>query len=118
MDETVLIVEQRSYTTQPGRVGDYLKLYEAEGLPRQLHILGRLVGYYRTEIGELNQVIHLWAYADLDERRERRARLLQDPQFKAYVQKMLPLLVRQETKILTPAPFFQPRWQDGATTGT
>ncbi|CAN7620214.1 MULTISPECIES: NIPSNAP family protein [unclassified Variovorax] len=42
----------------------------------------------------------------------RRAALLADPQFKAYVQKMQPLLVRQESRLLIPASFFTPTWQD------
>jgi NIPSNAP len=107
-----MIVEQRTYTTLPGRVRDYLALYETEGLAIQKRILGRLVGYYRSEIGDLNQIVHLWAYSDLDERLQRRAVLLADPGFKAYVQKMLPLLARQESRILVPAPFFQPVWQE------
>ncbi len=106
-----MLVEQRTYTTQPGRVRDYLALYKAEGLAIQQRILGRLVGYYTSEIGELNQVVHLWAYEDLNERRERRAMLLADPDFRAYVQKMLPLLVKQESRILLPTDFFTPTWQ-------
>lgn len=107
-----MIVEQRTYTTHPGKLRDYLLLYETEGFAIQKRILGRLVGYYRSEIGDLNQVVHLWAYLDLDERQQRRAALLEDPGFKAYVQKLLPLLVRQESRILVPAPFFQPVWQE------
>jgi hypothetical protein len=107
-----MLVEQRTYTTHPGKVRDYLALYETEGLAVQRRILGRMVGYYRSEIGELNQVIHLWAYVDLSERGQLRAALLADPQFKAYVQKMLPLLVRQESRLLIPASFFTPTWQD------
>jgi len=107
-----MIVEQRTYTTHPGKVRDYLSLYETEGLAIQKRILGRLVGYYRSEVGDLNQVVHLWAYFDLVERQQRRATLLADPGFKAYVQKMLPLLVCQESRILVPAPFFQPVWQE------
>lgn len=106
-----MLVEERIYTTHPGKVGEYLALYEAEGLAVQQRILGRLVGYYRAEIGELNQVVHLWAYTDLVERQQRRAALLADPQFKAYVKKMLPLLVSQSSRILIPAPFFSPTWQ-------
>ncbi|MEJ8815691.1 NIPSNAP family protein [Variovorax ureilyticus] len=109
-----MLVEQRTYTTHPGKVREYLALYEAEGLAVQLRMLGRLVGYYQSEVGELNQVVHLWAYESLDERSERRAALLADPGFQGYVRKMLPLLVRQESRILRPAAFFAPRWQ---TTG-
>ena len=112
-----MLIELRTYTTHPGKLRDYLALYQSEGFVIQQRILGRVVGYYSSEIGELNQVIHLWAYEDLKERSERRAALLADPDFKTYVQKMMPLLVRQESRILTPAAFFTPTWQalpDGA----
>lgn len=107
-----MLVEQRTYTTHPGKWRDYLALYEAEGLAIQQRILGRMVGYYTAEIGELNQIVHMWAYTDLNERAERRAALMADPQWLSYVQRMLPLLVKQESKILTPAPFFKPQWQE------
>lgn len=107
-----MIVEQRIYTTHPGQVHEYLALYEAEGLAIQKRILGRMVGYYRSEIGGLNQVIHLWAYAELAERDQRRAVLLADEGFRRYVRKITPLLASQESRILVPAPFFTPTWQD------
>jgi len=46
-----MIVEMREYTLQAGKVPDYLKLYESEGLGIQREILGHLVGYYATEVG-------------------------------------------------------------------
>jgi hypothetical protein len=107
-----MLVEERTYTTHPGKWREYLALFEAEGLAVQHRILGRMVGYYTTEVGELNQVVHLWAYRSLDERAERREALLADPAFKAYVQKMLPLLQKQESRILRCAPFFAPAWRD------
>lgn len=106
-----MIVEQRTYTLQPGKVREYLARYEAEGLAIQRRILGRMVGYYRTEIGTLNQVVHMWAYADLVEREQRREEMLADEAFQAYVSKIRPLLVSQESRILVPAPFFTPTWQ-------
>ena len=63
-----MIVEQRTYTTHPGKWREYLALYEQEGLQIQRQILGRMVGYYYSDIGDLNQVVHLWAYEDLNER--------------------------------------------------
>jgi hypothetical protein len=107
-----MVVEMRTYTLQPAKTADYFKLYEAEGLSIQKPILGRMVGYYATELGPLNQVIHMWAYEDLNERRDKRARLAADPGWQAYVAKMRPLLVTQESKILNPAPFFTPKFAD------
>ncbi|MDB5874180.1 MAG: hypothetical protein JWQ07_3622 [Ramlibacter sp.] len=107
-----MLVEMRTYTAHPGKWREYLRLYEAEGLAVQQRILGRMVGYYSTELGELNQIIHMWAYQDMNERAERRAALLKEPQWQSYIAKMLPLLQRQESKILTPASFFRPAWQE------
>jgi hypothetical protein len=106
-----MLVEMRTYTAHPGKWREYLRLYEAEGLEVQQRILGRMVGYYTSELGELNQIVHLWAYEDLNERAERRAALLRDSQWQAYIAKMLPLLQRQHSQILTPTSFFRPVWQ-------
>tara|TARA_R110000751_G_scaffold234229_3_gene335515 strand:- start:137256 stop:137612 length:357 start_codon:yes stop_codon:yes gene_type:complete len=100
-----MIVEERIYTLQIGAAPQYLKLYEEEGLAIQRPILGRMVGYFSSEIGALHQIVHLWAYKDLAERSERRAILLADPRWKAYAQKTRPLQISQENKILIPAPF-------------
>jgi bifunctional pyridoxal-dependent enzyme with beta-cystathionase and maltose regulon repressor activities len=106
----MMIVEQRTYTTHPGKWRDYLALYEAEGLEIQRRILGRMVGYYHTESGQLNQIVHMWAYENLNEREERRDALMADPDWLNYVRKMMPMLQAQESKLLIPAPFFEPRW--------
>ena len=106
-----MIVEERIYTLQAGQVAAYLAAYEAEGLAIQRPILGRMVGYYSTEFGPLNQVVHLWAYQDLAERTERRARLLADPAWKTYAAKVRPMVMRQENKLLLPAPFMKVLWQ-------
>ncbi len=102
-----MIVEMRTYTLQPGAAATYLKNYQEEGLAIQKPILGHLVGYYSTEIGPLNQVIHMWGYESLDERGRRRERLFADKGWLAYVAKVRSLIVAQETKILIPAPFFK-----------
>jgi hypothetical protein len=100
-----VIVEERIYTLYPGKAAEYLKHYQEEGLAVQTRILGRLVGYFTTEIGPLNQVVHMWAYQDLEDRRVRRERLVSDERWKAYIAKVRPYLKTMENKILIPAPF-------------
>ena len=104
-----MFVEQRLYTFAPGKSAEFNRLYEAQGRAAQERHLGAPVGYYYSEIGPLNQVTTLWAYASLDDRVDRRERLFRDPEWIAFLEKARPLLVTQETRILAPAPFFRKR---------
>lgn len=103
-----MIVEMREYTLQAGKVPEYLRLYQTEGLAIQERILGNMVGYFQTEVGVQNQVVHLWAYRDFADREERRAQLQADEGWRTYVAKIRPFMVHQESRILRPAPFFEP----------
>jgi hypothetical protein len=100
-----MIVEQRTYTLRPGTVAEYLELYEQEGLAVQREYLPCMVGYYSTDVGELNQVIHMWAYTNLDERFQCRAALFRDKRWQDAVKKMYTYIEHMENKILIPAPF-------------
>ena len=82
-----MIVDQRTYTMQIGMVREFLALYAAEGRAVQIEHLGPPAGYYTTEVGDVNQVVHLWQYADLADRDRRRAALEADPRWLAYRRK-------------------------------
>jgi hypothetical protein len=102
-----MIVELRIYDIKPTKVGEYLALYEREGLPLQRQYLGRLLGWYSAnDVGTLNQVVHLWGYASLADRDERRARMLADPAWQTFLGTAVDFLLRMESKILRAAPFF------------
>ena len=100
-----MFVEQRTYTLLPGSQGEWLENYEKYGLKIQTEILGRLVGYFSTEFGALNQVVHMWAYETFEDRAERRQKLFQNPVWLEFLPKVRPLIVSQESKILLPAAF-------------
>ncbi|MCG6873546.1 MAG: NIPSNAP family protein [Betaproteobacteria bacterium] len=100
-----MIVEERIYTLQPGKVPEMVRLYGEEGLPLQQRHLGKFIGYFTTESGNLNQVVFMWGFDSLDDRAARRARMAQDPEWQRYLARVVPLLVSQENRILTPASF-------------
>ena len=100
-----MFVEQRTYTLLPGSQGEWLENYEKYGLKIQTEILGGLVGYFSTEFGALNQVVHMWAYETFEDRAERRKKLFQNPVWLEFLPKVRPLIVSQESKILLPAAF-------------
>ena len=62
----------------------------------QLKHLPHMVGYYFTEVGGLNCMVHLWAYDSLDQRDKCRAAMQADPDWKKYLEKSRPLMESQE----------------------
>ena len=100
-----MIVEERTYTLKPGTVNVYYEDYNPRGLAIQTRILGNLIGYFHTEIGELNRVVHLWGYDSLAEREKRRKALFEDKDWLEYLAQSPDIVVAMESRILVPAPF-------------
>ena len=104
-----MIVDHRTYTVIPGKLPGFLKLYAEKAYPLQSKYLGHPVGWYVSmDIGELNQVVHMWQYKDLQDRAERRAKLAGDPGWQEYLSEGLPMMQKMENKILVSAPFWKP----------
>ena len=104
-----MFVEERMYTMHVGKAPEYLKLYEAEGMAIQTQHLPNMVGYYVSETGPQNLVVHMWGYDDLNQRERCRAAMQADPAWQAYVAKVRGLVASQDTRIMKCAPFFVER---------
>lgn len=103
-----MIVDHRTYDMIPGKLPEFLRIYEQLALPLQTKYLGAPVGWFVSmDIGELNQVVHMWKYADLTDRAARRAKLAADPAWGEYLKAAMPLMQKMQNKILAPAPFFK-----------
>ena len=102
-----VIVELRTYTVKPLGTSDFLQLYERAALPLQKKYLGHLIGFYVSEIGPLNQVVHLWGFDSLAERESRRKKMEEDPGWTLYREalKALDVIVQQESKLLKSVSF-------------
>ena len=101
-----MIVDHRTYTLHPGKMNEYVDRYEREGLAVQSRHLGAPLGWYISmDIGQLNQVVHMWGYESLKDRAQRRAKLAADPEWGEFLKKQTPLIQRMENKILMPAKF-------------
>lgn len=100
-----MIVDHRIYSLRPGTLQTFVDLFERDGLPLYSHYCGKLLGYYVSEGGELNQVIHLWAYESVEDREQRRATLYLDTRWTDFLEAALPYVVRQESRLLKPTRF-------------
>jgi len=95
-----MIYEIRTYTLKPGQIPEFEKRFEASLSVRLKY--SELAAFWHTEVGPLNQVIHVWPYEDLQQRTEIRARLAQEPGWPPMASE---LLLFMESGIYIPAPF-------------
>lgn len=101
-----MIHELRTYTIEPSKFSDFLALSGEVGIKlRTKH--SKLVGYWATEMGQLNQAIHLWEYDNFEHRTRVRSALAKDQAWNAdFLPRIRPMIQRQESQILLPADFW------------
>ena len=105
-----MIYELRTYTLRAGSGPAVAKNAGEVGRAIRGDDYGKLEGYWLTEIGPLNQVMHLWSYADLNDRQRLRGELAKNERWaKEYIPLVRAHLVRQDLRLLDPIlPFKAP----------
>ena len=99
-----MIYEVRTYTLRAGATAEFEERYEKR-LPLRLKH-SPLGGFWHTEFGPLNQVVHVYPFDDLQHRTRVRAALAAD-QARAALPGGGDLIVAQESEIMNPAPFMR-----------
>ena len=100
-----MIIEERDYRIVAGKLADFISVYYTFGLPVQQRHLGRFLGYFTTEIGELNHVVAWWSYDSFADRETRREKMLADGEWPGYLSRIGGLIDIQQTRILKPTSF-------------
>jgi hypothetical protein len=105
--ETRVLIDHRYYRIKPGMVAAHLDLYEKQGFATQSRHLGQPFAYLFTESGEVNTLVHMWAYEDAGDRTRRRAAMAADPEWQNYLRMMneTGYLVSQQNNLMLPANF-------------
>src|SRR3546814_17153106 len=101
----MVVVENRTNRVERGVVRCYRDVDWREALEVQKDHLPHMVCYFSTDIEPPNQIVHMWGYADLNERARCRTALYTDPAWQVAVKKLLELIETMETKILVPTAF-------------
>lgn len=98
-----MIIEMRTYTLQPGtlaqvekRFGDALHIREK---------YSKLAAFWHTEVGPLNQIIHVWTYDSFEQRAEVRAASQKE---EAWPPKIREFVTGMQSEVFLPAPFSPP----------
>ena len=97
-----MIYEVRTYQLKPRSVPEFIDTF-GRALPVREKV-SKLSGFFYTEIGPLNEVIHVWPFKDLGDRERKRA--LFPPEKKlGWPPKVAHLAETMNSEIFVPAPF-------------
>jgi hypothetical protein len=96
------VYELRTYRTPVGKAAEWLGHFKAIMPVREKY--SKNVGLWQTEMGQLNEVVHLWAYHDLNDRAAVRVKVMQDPEWQGFLAKAMPLLMEMKSIVLNPSP--------------
>ena len=98
-----MIIEMRTYTLKPGTLAEAEKRF-GEALPvREKH--SRLAAFWHSEVGPLNQIIHVWTYDSFEQRAAVRAAASKEEGWPPPIREFV---VDQQSEVFLPAPFSPP----------
>jgi hypothetical protein len=98
-----MIIEMRTYTLKPGTLIEAEKRF-GEALPiREKH--GKLAAFWHTEVGPLNQIIHVWAYDSFEHRSAVRGAAMKESGWPPPISEFI---TDMKNEIFHPAPFSPP----------
>jgi hypothetical protein len=95
-----MIVEMRTYTLKPGTVAETEERF-GKALPARLKF-SRLAAFWHSEVGQLNQIIHVWPYDSLAHREQTRAAASKTEGWPPNIREFV---VDQRAEVYLPAPF-------------
>ena len=95
-----MIYEIRTYQLKPGSLAEVEKRFGAGYESRKKY--SPLAAFWHTEIGPLNEIVHVWPYADMAERTRVRAEAAKDPNWPP---KTAEFIVHMQSEVVVPFPF-------------
>lgn len=100
-----MIYDLRTYTLKPRSVPAVGKMFE-EAMPTRTKY-SPLGGFFHTDVGPLNQVVHIWQYKDLDEMQRVRTEAAADPSGMWPPKGLAAHMAIQASELIVPAPFME-----------
>jgi len=95
-----MIIEMRTYQLKPGSLAEVEKRFGAALPVREKH--SKLAAFWHTEIGPLNQIIHVWSYDSFEQRSQIRAAAQKEEGWPPPIREFV---VAQQSEVFNPAPF-------------
>lgn len=97
-----MIYLEASLRVVPGKMKDFMEVFEKEYLPLSNKLGRKMLGQWTTSIGTLDTVVDLWVYDDLTHMQrfnEARAKM---PEFAVASEHLRALIAYEETRLMVP----------------
>ena len=95
-----MFVEMRTYLLKPGATAGFEERF-SEGLSARAKI-SPFGGLWKSEVGALNKVVHMWPYESFEDRERIAAEARKTGMWPPKTQEFI---IEQENRIIQPAPF-------------
>ena len=99
------LVDLRIYTIKLRRLQEFVDIFDRLAIPVQIRYLGPPLGFYISDIGPQNQVVHLWGYKSLADYDARRVARDADREWPAYLNASADLIAGQENRFIRRVDF-------------
>lgn len=110
-----MIFERRAYTMEPGHVPAFDQAQIDRGFDPVKSYMDRLVGYFSTRTGPVDQVVHLYRYDSFDDWNQRLRGLYSVPEMTPYFVNTRKIVRKQINGFFDPLPVdaLNPLWAGG-----
>ncbi len=103
----------RTYDIAMGKTPEYMAAVREIALPVRESYGIKLAGWYYTDVGALNKVVHIWAYRDYAHFEEAREAFRTDERWvNDYVPRVKGMILRQENQLMRASDFFESMLMD------
>ena len=112
-----MIYDMRTYDIAMGKTPEYMAAVREIALPVRESYGVKLAGWYYTDVGALNKVVHIWAYRDYAHFEEAREAFRTDERWlNDYVPRVKGIILRQENQLMRASDFFESMLMDSDAT--
>lgn len=97
-----MIYLEASLDVVPGKINEFMEVFEKEFLPGSNKLGRKLVAQWRTTIGTLDEITDLWAYDDLTDMQRFQEARAKNPELIKASEHLRSLIAHETTRLMVP----------------
>jgi len=99
-----MIYLEASLRVVPGKMNEFMEVFEREFLPASNKLERKLIAQWRTTIGTLDEITDLWVYDDLTHMQRFQEARAKSPEFTKASDHLRSLIAHETTRLMVPTP--------------